>query len=313
MTTRRNDRHAALTDAVTRRESDWVDADGKRPIHDHDRGLLYDLGTMNRRRALGLLGGVGARGAGRLQHRHRGHRDRLLLLDDVERHARAAPAARRRRERRRHARPRCRTRPAAPTPADGSNGVNVLDDSGIVRSDIRSELRLVDDDGRRRPADHRADRPRRLDRRGPAGRGGLPLALRPRRQVLALLAAASTERELPARRPGDRRERHGDLHVDLSRPATRAAGRTSTSRSTPASPTRPSSGPIVKTSPDRAAPGGLRRRLRDRRLRSERAATSRRSRCRATTSSATTAASTRSRRCPATRRPGYTAALTVGV
>ena len=59
MTTRRTDRHAALTDAVTRRESDWVDADGHE-IDDHDRGLLYDLGTMNRRRALGLLGGVGA-------------------------------------------------------------------------------------------------------------------------------------------------------------------------------------------------------------------------------------------------------------
>ena len=39
MTTRRNDRHAALTDAVTRRESDWVDADGQE-IDDHDRGLL---------------------------------------------------------------------------------------------------------------------------------------------------------------------------------------------------------------------------------------------------------------------------------
>src|SRR6478735_4218880 len=66
MTTRRNDRHAALTDAVTRRESDWVDAHGNwahgeaGEIHDHDRGLLYDLGTMDRRRALGLLGGVGA-------------------------------------------------------------------------------------------------------------------------------------------------------------------------------------------------------------------------------------------------------------
>src|SRR5689334_21144034 len=58
MTTRRTDHHAALNDAVSRRESDWVDADGK-DIHDHDRGLLYDLGTMNRRRALTLLAGAG--------------------------------------------------------------------------------------------------------------------------------------------------------------------------------------------------------------------------------------------------------------
>src|SRR5215207_3685685 len=70
MTTRRPDanadRHAALTHAVARREPDWVDADGNwahgeaGEIHNHDRGLLYDLGTMNRRRALGPLGGVGA-------------------------------------------------------------------------------------------------------------------------------------------------------------------------------------------------------------------------------------------------------------
>src|SRR4051812_2867201 len=59
MTTRRPHRDAALHHTVTRPESDWVDADGAE-IHDHDRGLLYDLGTMNRRRALGLLGGVSA-------------------------------------------------------------------------------------------------------------------------------------------------------------------------------------------------------------------------------------------------------------
>ena len=70
MTTRRTDdnadRHAALTDAVTRPEADWVDDHGAdirahdEVGEDHDRGLLFDLGTMNRRRALGLIGGVGA-------------------------------------------------------------------------------------------------------------------------------------------------------------------------------------------------------------------------------------------------------------
>src|SRR6476659_9687469 len=112
MTRRRNDRHAALTDAVTRRESDWVDAAGNwahgeaGEIHDHDRGLLYDLGTMNRRRALGLLGGVGALAA-------LGADGTLTEVPDET---------------------------GGPYPADGSNGVNVLDDSGIVRSDIRSSF-----------------------------------------------------------------------------------------------------------------------------------------------------------------------------
>ena len=40
-----------------------------------------------------------------------------------------------------------------PYPGDGSNGPNVLDDSGIVRSDITQQLRLLDDQGAGRPAD----------------------------------------------------------------------------------------------------------------------------------------------------------------
>jgi protocatechuate 3,4-dioxygenase beta subunit len=146
MTTRRpdsSDRHAALTDAVTRRESDWVDADGNE-IHDHDRGLLYDLGTMNRRRALGLLGGVGAlaalaacspgtgstgtgsststtssgtsSGSSSSSGSSTTSADASGTLTEVP------------------------DETAGPYPGDGSNGVNVLDDSGIVRSDIRSSF-----------------------------------------------------------------------------------------------------------------------------------------------------------------------------
>jgi protocatechuate 3,4-dioxygenase beta subunit len=141
MTTRRTDRHAALTDAVTRRESDWVDADGNE-IHDHDRGLLYDLGTMNRRRALGLLGGVGAfaalaacsTGSGSTASGSSSSTtsssgasssssgstttssDASVSLTEVP------------------------DETGGPYPADGSNGVNVLDDSGIVRADIRSSF-----------------------------------------------------------------------------------------------------------------------------------------------------------------------------
>jgi protocatechuate 3,4-dioxygenase beta subunit len=104
----------------------WTDADGHE-IDEEDRGLVYDMTTLvNRRAALGLFGGISV----------------ATLL------AACAPAA---------------VTPTAvatdgtattpdgdlvevpdetggPYPGDGSNGVNVLDDSGIVRSDIRSSF-----------------------------------------------------------------------------------------------------------------------------------------------------------------------------
>jgi len=147
MTRRRNDRHAALTDAVTRRESDWVDADGNwahgeaGEIHDHDRGLLYDLGTMNRRRALGLLGGVGALAALAACSTGTGTTATGSSTSTTSSGTSSSSGS-------------SSTSSASadgtltevpdetggPYPADGSNGVNVLDDSGIVRSDIRSSF-----------------------------------------------------------------------------------------------------------------------------------------------------------------------------
>ena len=147
MTTRRNDRHAALTDAVTRRESDWVDADGNwahgeaGEIHDHDRGLLYDLGTMNRRRALGLLGGVGALAALAACSTGTGTTATGSSTSTTSSGTSSSSGS-------------SSTSSASadgtltevpdetggPYPADGSNGVNVLDDSGIVRADIRSSF-----------------------------------------------------------------------------------------------------------------------------------------------------------------------------
>ena len=147
MTTRRNDRHAALTDAVTRRESDWVDADSNwahgeaGEIHDHDRGLLYDLGTMNRRRALGLLGGVGALAALAACSTGTGTTATGSSTSTTSSGTSSSSGS-------------SSTSSASadgtltevpdetggPYPADGSNGVNVLDDSGIVRSDIRSSF-----------------------------------------------------------------------------------------------------------------------------------------------------------------------------
>ncbi len=124
MTTRRHHRHAALDEAATRTEQDWVDADGQ-DIEDHDRGLLFDLGTMNRRRALGLLGGAGALAAladcgtgtgAATTSSSTASTDASGTLTEVD------------------------DETAGPYPGDGSNGANVLDDSGVVRSDIRSSF-----------------------------------------------------------------------------------------------------------------------------------------------------------------------------
>jgi len=140
MTTRRNDRHAALTDAVTRRESDWVDANGNE-IHDHDRGLLYDLGTMNRRRALGLLGGVGAlaalaacsTGTGTTATGSSSSTTSSGTSGSSSSSSTTSASAD-------GTLTEVPDETGGPYPADGSNGVNVLDDSGVVRSDIRSSF-----------------------------------------------------------------------------------------------------------------------------------------------------------------------------
>jgi protocatechuate 3,4-dioxygenase beta subunit len=112
----------------------WTDANGQ-PLDEEDRGLVYDIGTLvNRRAALGLFGGVGIT---------------ALLAACAPTAVTSTPTA---------------TATATPTPSatataeasgpltevpdetagpypgDGSNGINVLDDSGIVRSDIRSSF-----------------------------------------------------------------------------------------------------------------------------------------------------------------------------
>jgi protocatechuate 3,4-dioxygenase beta subunit len=84
---------------------------------DHDRGLLFDLDTLTRRGALGMLG-VG-----------------LLTLvgcsasDNSSKSASASSCV-----------SEIPEETAGPFPGDGSNGPNVLSSSGIVRSDIRSSF-----------------------------------------------------------------------------------------------------------------------------------------------------------------------------
>ena len=110
-------------------EPSWRDAAGN-PIDEEDRGLVYDVRTLvDRRAALGLFGGVALT---------------TLLAACASPATTAAPST-------------TATDPQTPAdasgpvsevpdetggpfPGDGSNGVNVLDDSGIVRSDIRSSF-----------------------------------------------------------------------------------------------------------------------------------------------------------------------------
>ena len=136
-------------------------------------------------------------------------------------------------ERRRHPDPSTEVpdETGGPYPGDGSNGVNVLDDSGIVRSDIRSSFGSSTTIAEGVPLTIALTVRDAATRQRARRRGRLPLALRPRRRLLAL-QRRRRGRELPARGAGDRRDRHRDVHVDLSRPATRVAGRTSTSRCT---------------------------------------------------------------------------------
>ena len=113
----------------------WRDEHGNEIDEDH-RGLVYDIRTLvDRRRALGIFGGIGVTA--------------LLAAcapSDTESSASATDTSAS------TATPSATATPTAaasgpvtevpdetggPYPGDGSNGVNVLDDSGIVRSDIR--------------------------------------------------------------------------------------------------------------------------------------------------------------------------------
>ena len=105
--------------------------------------------------------------------------------------------------------------------------------------------------GRGSAADDPAEDPRR-ERRGRLAlrrRGRLPVALQPRGRVLDVLRERRG-RELPARRAGGGRRRARSSSRASSRRRTTAAGRTSTSRSTPRSttPRRPATGSAPRRS-----------------------------------------------------------------
>lgn len=104
-------------------------------LHDHDRGLSFDLPTLQRRKMIRLLAGVG-----------------LVPLvgcssDDSDSSASSASSsgssAGSSSSASSSGSAECETIPgetAGPYPGDGSNGVNVLKESGVVRKDITSSF-----------------------------------------------------------------------------------------------------------------------------------------------------------------------------
>jgi len=94
--------------------------------HEHDRGLSHDLPTLlSRRRLLGVLGGAGALALAGC--------DVASSSSSSATPSTSAAAGSTGRE-------EIPEETAGPYPGDGSNGVNVLTASGIVRSDITSSF-----------------------------------------------------------------------------------------------------------------------------------------------------------------------------
>ena len=104
---------------------------------------------------------------------------------------------------------------AGPYPGEGSNGPNVLNQTGVVRSDIRSSFAGLSGTADGVPLTDRAHDRVGLVMRAARQPSRLPLALRQTGTLFTLLQWRD-EPELPAWDSGDRCEREGYVHVDLS-------------------------------------------------------------------------------------------------
>lgn len=118
-------------DRTTTLHDDVHDHDG---VHDHDRGLAHDVDVLiGRRRLLGLVGGLGALGAlaacGQVSDSGSSAAPPSASASASASASSSSSAA---------SLTEVPDETAGPYPGDGTNGPNSLDDSGIVRSDIRS-------------------------------------------------------------------------------------------------------------------------------------------------------------------------------
>jgi protocatechuate 3,4-dioxygenase beta subunit len=101
-------------------------------LHDHDRGLSHDLPRLfSRRRMLTLLGGAGVATVAACSPGSTTATSPAKTSAPATSSAPAATAA---------AGSQIPEETAGPYPGDGSNGINVLSESGIVRSDITTSF-----------------------------------------------------------------------------------------------------------------------------------------------------------------------------
>ena len=125
---------AARRSATPEPDGQWLDASG-RVIDEEDRGLVHDVRTLvSRRSALGLFGALGAGalvagcGGTAVTSASAGGTTPASGSTSSSSSSSSGDLA------------EVPDETGGPYPGDGSNGVDVLDDSGIVRSDIRSSF-----------------------------------------------------------------------------------------------------------------------------------------------------------------------------
>jgi protocatechuate 3,4-dioxygenase beta subunit len=124
----------------------WHDASGNE-IDEEDRGLVYDIRTLiGRRKALGLFGGVAvttllaACTSGTESDASATTTTKATAAPSASPSTSATPSSSATTESDNAPVAEVPTETGGPYPGDGSNGPDVLDDSGIVRSDIRSSF-----------------------------------------------------------------------------------------------------------------------------------------------------------------------------
>lgn len=104
--------------------------------HEHDLGLSHDLGTLlDRRRALGLVGGLGLAAALTACGSSGGDGSNAATSSTPSTTTSTGTSTGTT-----SATTEIPEETGGPYPADGSNGVNVLTESGIVRSDLRTSF-----------------------------------------------------------------------------------------------------------------------------------------------------------------------------
>ena len=192
-------------------------------LENHDRGLDYDLPRLLQRRGHAEAGRRSRSGRDRADH-PRGLRVRRRRPPTASPQARPAPSGAPSGRHRPADRPAAAGRrratetsdtangelpeeTAGPYPGDGSNGANVLTESGVVRSDITSSFGSSTTKAEGVPLTITMTINDFANDKKPLAGAAVYLWHCDREGRYSLYSQGVTERELPARRAGDRRRR----------------------------------------------------------------------------------------------------------